>query len=109
MPTPDLDDIHRLYLVPRRDAIADGTYTPILFTIMVVWNSRLNSDNLFARPVLMSIRHTLYHEIGHHVHRHTFGQDPDQEREANQYAANLLGKQYPVLALVFRGFAKLVG
>ena len=33
---------------------------------------------------------TLYHEIGHHVHRHTFGQDAEQEKEADDYADRIM-------------------
>ena len=50
-----------------------------------------------------------YHEIGHHVHRHTFGQDPDQEREADQYAANILKKSHPLLRIIVRAVKFVFG
>jgi hypothetical protein len=39
---------------------------------------------------LLAIESTLYHEIGHHLHRHTFGQDSVQEAEANKYSNYLM-------------------
>ena len=41
-------------------------------------------------------------EVGHHVCRHDFGQDPVQEREADAYAHRLLKKAHPRLAWVLR-------
>ena len=42
----------------------------------------------------------LYHEIGHHAHRHGFGQIPHQEKEANQFAAACYRRSHPVMARV---------
>ena len=36
------------------------------------------------------IENTLYHEVGHHVHRHTFGQDAEQEKQADEYSDRLM-------------------
>jgi hypothetical protein len=44
----------------------------------------------------------LYHEIGHHVHRHTFGEDPDQEREADKYAGRIFANIHPLLFRIGR-------
>lgn len=85
VPEEDLSGIHRLNVIlePYRADYA-GNYKPILAVINLIWKYRT------FRPVdHLAFRSTLYHEIGHHVHRHTFGQDPDQEREANRYAAHM--------------------
>jgi hypothetical protein len=47
----------------------------------------------------------LYHEIGHHIHRHTFGEDPDQEREADKYVGRIFAKIHPLLFRICRWFA----
>jgi hypothetical protein len=49
---------------------------------------------------------TLYHKIGHHVHKHTFGQDPEQEKEANAYAARMMKRAHPTLSMILRPFAR---
>lgn len=90
VPGEDLDQIERIYVLSKSDLEALGSYKPVLFCINLAW------DNPSPRWSPMSwlnnfiIESTLYHEIGHHVHRHTFGQDPEQEAEAENYADRIM-------------------
>ena len=61
---------------------------------MVEWDMKTSPYHPFSYFLLLKREHTFYHEIGHHVNNHTFGQDPDQEIEANSYAAKLLRKGF---------------
>lgn len=103
VPPADLSEIERLYVVRRRETMDyGGQYMPILATIVVVWLPAYASRLPMSALARLSKRFTLYHEIGHHVHRHDFGQQPEQEREANRYAARLMAKAHPVLAVLAR-------
>lgn len=104
VPPGDLDEIERIYLIPETNEDHRGTYMPILCNIMVEWDIPVSCYNPLSYFFLLQIERTLYHEIGHHVHRHTFGKDSNQEAEANQYAANIMRKNHPI----FRSFAKVV-
>ena len=90
VPSADLDQLERIYVLPKSDLEALGSYKPVLFCINLAW------DNPSPRWSPMSwmnnfiIESTLYHEIGHHVHRHTFGQDPEQEADAENYADRIM-------------------
>jgi hypothetical protein len=102
VPTEDLDGIERVYILRRGDLQAMGNYTPILFNINLVWDnpcSRFN-PNSFLNHFL--IEDTLYHEIGHHIHRHTFGQDERQEREASDYARYILTRSNHLIFKIMR-------
>jgi hypothetical protein len=109
VPLRDLAGIVRLYVVPRSPVQdAAGHYMPVLSTITVYWiNSFLGSKSL-ASLARISMEHTLYHEIGHHVHRHTFGQQPEQEKEANRYATARLRVTHPFFAAAVRAIAFVV-
>lgn len=50
-----------------------------------------------------NIERALYHEIGHHVHRHSFGEIPEQEQEADAYARRLMKIGHPVLGKIVHG------
>ena len=103
VPPADLAEIERLYVVQRRETMDyGGQYMPILATIVIVWPPAFASRFPLSAIARLSKRSTLYHEIGHHVHRHGFGQQPEQEREADRYAARLMKKAHPGLALVAR-------
>lgn len=90
VPNEDLDQIERIDVLPKWDLEAPGNCKPVLFCINLAW------DNPSPRWSPMSwvnnfiIESTLYHEIGHHVHRHTFGQDPEQEADADTYANRIM-------------------
>lgn len=79
---------------------AAGTYTPYLHKVTLAWNVR--DESFPSRLLLLFTEATLYHEVGHHVCRHDFGQDPVQEREADAYANQLLKRAHPRLAWLLR-------
>lgn len=109
VPKNDLREIERLYIVPPSNESYVGTYTPILCNIVVEWTTQEFRWPPLVWLVLSSVEHTLYHEIGHHVHRHTFGQDPDQEDEADAYAARIMRKSHPISEFVARTLRRLLG
>lgn len=109
VPQEDLAGISRLYVVRRPD-VADiaGYYMPVLSTITVYWSKALFGNDWLTGFLRLFTEHTLYHEIGHHVHRHTFGQQPEQEKEADRYAARRLRAHHPFLAAVARPLSRFV-
>jgi hypothetical protein len=86
----DLKEIERIYILRSEDLSVWGSYTPILYKIKVVWDNPSSRWSPMSWVNNFIIESTLYHEIGHHVHRHTFGQDPDQEREADKYSDKIM-------------------
>jgi hypothetical protein len=109
IPPHDLAGIERLYVIPHELHMDySGQYMPILSTINLVWKPLYFSSAIFDRLHRLSIELTLYHEIGHHAHRHSFGQDPDQEREADQYAANVWKAAHPKLAMAAAPLQRLI-
>jgi hypothetical protein len=89
----DLDQIERIYILRQEDLDALGNYTPVLFCINLVWENPCARWNPMFWVNNFVIENTLYHEIGHHVHRHTFGQDPDQEADAENYAQRIMANR----------------
>jgi hypothetical protein len=89
VPEEDLRSIERIYVVPEVGQAYAGNYTPVLFNIALVWYNPFSRNSITGRLCVSHIESTLYHEIGHHVHRHTFGQDAEQEAQAEQYANRL--------------------
>ncbi len=106
VPEADLSQVERLYLVPKSDSDYLGYYMPILCKVVVEWDMNGSYLNPLSWIELFLIKKTFYHEIGHHVHGHTFGQDPDQEKEADRYAAKLLFKSHPIFMGILK---KLIG
>lgn len=98
VPPEDLAGVERLYVI-KRPPKADyaGQYMPVLSTITVIWKDPLLAGRTMAWLNRVGVEHTLYHEIGHHFHRHTFGQQPEQEKEANRYAAARMRANHPWL------------
>ena len=82
----DLDGIERIYIIRKEDLTALGSYSPVLYYINLTWDNPSEPWNPSSWLNNYIIESTLYHEIGHHVHRHTFGQDPEQEAAADEYA-----------------------
>ncbi len=109
VPPEDLSGIERLYVI-KRPPKADyaGQYMPILSTITVIWKDPLLGGKTMEWLTRIGIEHTLYHEIGHHVHRHTFGQQPEQEKEANRYAAARMREIHPWLARVTAAIRRIL-
>jgi hypothetical protein len=90
VPSEDLDQIERIYVLPKWDLEALGNYKPVLFCINVAWDNPSPRWSPMSWVNNLIIESTLYHEIGHHVHRHTFGQEPEQEAEADDYANRIM-------------------
>jgi len=108
VPDKDLKEIERLYVITNDGRDKAGSYMPILFTIVVVWDNPFSRRDPFSWLLLQNIEYTLYHEIGHHIHRHSFGQIPEQEQEADAYARRLLKISHPVLGKIGYGIKKIL-
>lgn len=109
VPSEDVANIERLYVItahPHTDF--NGQYMPILSTINLVWEQPVLAGTIFKRLALLQREFTLYHEIGHHVCGHTFGQDPEQEKEANRYAKKINKRVYPKSSMVLAPIARLI-
>lgn len=105
----DIREIDRMYVVNRHEQDYSGTYMPVYFNIQLVWDGiPFSQFNPLSRTMLIWKETTFYHEIGHHVHNHTFGQDLDQEREANQYAAKIVAKYHPMVYFFIKGLIRLI-
>lgn len=99
VPPEDLAGIVRLHVVKSLPAVDyAGQYMPVLSTITLIWEEPVFGGRMLERLVRFGVEKTLYHEIGHHVHRHTFGQQPEQEKEADRYAGARMRANYPWLA-----------
>ncbi|MGE0407559.1 MAG: hypothetical protein AB7O65_14790 [Candidatus Korobacteraceae bacterium] len=107
LPPEDLSGISRIYVVPH-DLKNDwlGTYMPILGVVTIAWTTVVPPLGAFNRVMNVVHRHVLLHEIGHHVHKHWFGQDSEQEAEAEAYARKA---RYKAMPLGVRIAAKVFG
>jgi hypothetical protein len=90
VPDSDLDEIERIFIIRRGDLEYLGNYTPVLYQINLIWDNPCSRWNPMSNVNNFIIQRTLYHEIGHHVCRHKFGQIPEQEKEAERYADRLM-------------------
>lgn len=108
VPEADLEGIERLYVLRKIDLSASGNYVPILCTINLVWDNPLSRMNPMSALNLFLVKYTLYHEIGHHVRRHTFGRDPVQESEANEYADRMMVASWPGISKITRILRRVV-
>jgi hypothetical protein len=108
IPEKDLKFISRIYVITREKINASGTYTPILNSIALLWENSHRDKSLSFRLFSRITEHVFYHEIGHHKNRHTFGTDPEQEKEADRYAFGIMRKKYPIL-FGFLKFLRLMG
>lgn len=104
VPIEDLKEIERVYILRSEDLNGLGNYRPILYTINLVWDNPSSRWSPLSWLNNFIIESVLYHEIGHHVHRHMFGQDPDQEREADNYSARIMANSHHLLFRIFRLF-----
>ncbi len=87
-------DQDRIYIVRDEDIEALGTYMPVLNCVSLRWENNYKESSLLFKGKMLGIEKVFYHEIGHHVHRHTFGKDPDQEKEANEYAFKIMQQSH---------------
>lgn len=93
IPAEDLEAIERIYIIRKEDIAALGSYAPILYCVSLAWDNPSASWNPISWVNNLQIENTLYHEIGHHVHRHRFGQDPEQEEAADKYADRIMAQK----------------
>lgn len=106
IPESDLESISRLYVITRNKIDASGTYTPILNAIALLWENRHKDNSLLFKLSALFTEKVLYHEIGHHKYRHSFGTDPDQEKEADKYAFRIMKKSHPFMCLFIKILSK---
>ena len=97
IPERDLQKISRLYVITRDKINAAGTYTPVINAIALLWDNTHKDKSLLFKLSALFTEKVLYHEIGHHKHRHHFGTDPDQEKEADRYSGSILKISHPHL------------
>lgn len=103
VPDADLAGIRKIYILPEMvEKEWAGKYLPGLAVITLAWWNVLPADSRFNWAVNKNHRFVLFHEIGHHVHRHWFGQDPEQEEEADAYALELTRKHSSRLSRIVR-------
>ena len=113
LPPIDLKDLSRIYIVATKPTLDFyGTYLPTLRVITLVWETRFDflRPGKFPSSLFHSIhRRTLYHEIGHHVHDHKeFGQDPQQEIEADTYESTTLRRTNPIVTTLTRAIGAVI-
>lgn len=96
IPEAERADISRIIIKPSSlDEDWSGTYQPVLGVITLSWMTFLPPGSYLLRLLNADHRFTLFHEIGHHVHRHWYGQDPEQERQASAYASATRARTRP--------------
>ncbi len=99
VPREDFEGVPRIYIIPYETHYDfAGYYLPFLGVITIVWYT-----NNHPRHPIQPLNHflkqlTLYHEIGHHYHKHIEGGSmPEQEEEADAYAVKMSGNAHPKL------------
>ena len=100
VPSKDLVGISRIYIITSHvDFDFLGSYTPHIAKIALVWDDSLSPANPLVGLLRLANRQTLYHEVGHHRFKHNYGygQDPIQERVADEYAAKQIRVAHPRL------------
>jgi hypothetical protein len=95
IPEHEQRELLRIIIVKPGDIQSAGEYTPLLYKITVAWFNRFKTNSFLFKLLLFDIEHTFYHEIGHHICRHTFGRDPAQDEEADEYAGKIMSKAHP--------------
>ena len=103
----DLDNLSKLYIVPRNYGYAD--YTPILCKIIIGWDTSISFINPFAWLFMFNIESSFYREVGHHKFKHSSEKDLDEKREAKQYAFLQLCKSHPFLMKITGKLIRLFG
>ena len=103
VPEADLIGISRIYLVPEvPEPEFAGTYLQAVSVMEIVWR-RPSMYGIGDAVLRLMIEKTLYHEIGHHTLQHTeWGQDADQEEQADNYAWRMMQGAHPNLSLLGR-------
>lgn len=97
LPANDIIGIRRILITPHKtEHDTMGSYMPVLGVVSLAWTTLISPDSYFVRAANASHRFTLFHEVGHHVHKHWFGQDPEQEQDADSYAARSAKSRMPL-------------
>lgn len=97
IPEAERVDISRIIIKSGfMDDAWSGQYQPVLSVVTLSWMTFLPPGNYFVRVLNADHRFTLFHEVGHHVERHWYGQDPEQERQANAYASATITRTRPL-------------
>lgn len=107
IPIQDLDEISRIYIVSYNDVEGGnaGTYTPGLFKIALGWDNPYKENAFLFKISALMTEKVLYHEVGHHAHRHNFWQHTsDKEIEADTYAFKIMRQTHPILHIWARFF-----
>lgn len=110
LPKGDLIGISRIYIVNEHlDFEYHGTYTPNIANIAIVWDSSIRTFNPLNWILRFGIKDTLYHEIGHHRFKHTYGQDELQERIANEYSGEQIRRAHPTFRKLVKAINLILG
>ncbi|MER8486572.1 hypothetical protein [Mesorhizobium sp. M1322] len=101
VPEADLVGISRIYIIPEvAEPEFAGTYLQAVSVIEIVWR-RASKHRIGNAVRRFMIEKTLYHEVGHHALQHIeWGQDPDQEKQADRYAWKMMRKAHPNLSML---------
>lgn len=99
VPGDDLAGISRLYVVERTQDRYWGQYLQILSVVTLVWR-RGASRRLGPR---LATEFTLYHELGHHMHRNETLTTTASEQRADAYALDRLAVAHRALGRGFLG------
>jgi len=104
IPVDDLAEISRLYIISEQSHHDfRGNYQPYLAIITLAWTELFHPSNPLQWVFRINHEFTLYHEVGHHREGHTeYGQDPEQEKQADAYARRLIQHAHPVSAMIGR-------
>ena len=109
IPEDDLREIDRVYILsPTKDQENAGCYMPIFYNIELTWDVSGTKISPVTWLALFWMEIVLYHEIGHHVNKHTFGRIQKQEDEADNYASRVFFSSRPVLYKNLRVISKVV-
>ncbi|MCB1037268.1 MAG: hypothetical protein KDD47_25790 [Acidobacteria bacterium] len=93
LPEQDVAGIRRIYIVERKARKFWGEYLRVLSNITLVWRG-WNAQSVRER---LATEYTLYHEIGHHVHRHQGPGSGESEALADSYALSRFAKAHPLI------------
>lgn len=104
IPADDLADISRLYIISEQSHHDfRGNYQPYLAIITLAWSTLFHPSIPLQWVFRVNHEFTLYHEVGHHREGHTeYGQDPEQEKQADAYARRLVRQAHPVSTMIGR-------
>lgn len=109
VPAADLAGIERLSVVPHVDTMDyAGNYMPVLASIVLLWPNQCRRSGMVSWLYKLNTERTLYHEVGHHCLKHEFGQDSDQEKEADRYASRLFAAAHPKLTTFISPIARVL-